>query len=229
MRWIVNPPSSAFCDLPPGPPGQTKTSQGVEKTALIVKRSIVVSTDDATRLCVCAALAKTMIAQQQLRQNHNRTPHRHLLALSHRKIIKKCQFAFFLLFPDMWGARWRCIKKLNNFQSMSLLIINIYLDVLQMFSVILQIKIDLLINWNGFNSISFTKRLSLCQVIGDWESPRATQVSAVKTDLNFLLSRCVASLILLSLLEICNGNLFENNLNLLLSQHSVYFHFWGFV
>ena len=53
MRWIVNPPSSAFCHLPPGQPGQTKTSQGVEKTALIVKRSIVVSTDDAALLCVC--------------------------------------------------------------------------------------------------------------------------------------------------------------------------------
>ena len=99
MRWIVNPPSPAFCDLPPSPPGQTKTSQGVEKTALIVKRSIVVSTDDAALLCVCVALAKTMIAQQQLKQNHNRTPHRHLLTLSHCKIIKKCQFAFFCFIP----------------------------------------------------------------------------------------------------------------------------------
>ena len=95
-------------------------------------------------VCACVAVAKTTIAQQQLQQNHNRTPHRHLLTLSHRKIIKKCQFAFVALSRHV-GTFKHATNKLNNFQSMSLLIINIYLDVLQMFSIILQIKIDLLI------------------------------------------------------------------------------------
>ena len=84
-----------------------------------------------------------MIAQQQLRQNHNRTPHRHLLALSHRKIIKNVNSPLSL---HVRSTLKDASNKLNNFQSMSLLIINIYLDVLEMFSIILQIKIDLLIN-----------------------------------------------------------------------------------
>ena len=102
MRWIVNPPSSAFCDLPPGPPGQTKTSQGVEKTALIVKRSIVVPTGDAALLYVCAWLwQKQWSRNNNCSRNHNRTPNRHLLIRSHCKTSENVSSPF-LLYPDMW-------------------------------------------------------------------------------------------------------------------------------
>ena len=102
MRWIVNPPLLGFLRPPTWPtrPNQDVTrgrKNGLdrEKVHCGLHRWCL------PLMCVCVALAKTMIAQQQLRQNHNRTPHRHLLALSHRKIIKKCKFAFFLLYPDI--------------------------------------------------------------------------------------------------------------------------------
>ena len=78
-------------------------------------------------------------------RNHNRTPHRRLLTLSHRKIIRKCQFAFFAL---SWHVNTSkdATNKLNNFQPMSPLI-NLYISIWMCYKCFLLSSKSKLIYW----------------------------------------------------------------------------------